>query len=48
MKKGRHMTRELRALATMSDAVIDTSDVPEIVDWRGAERGRFYRRSAKL
>jgi uncharacterized protein (DUF4415 family) len=27
----------------MSDADIDTSDIPEIVDWRGAERGRFYR-----
>jgi uncharacterized protein (DUF4415 family) len=27
----------------MSDVDIDTSDIPEIVDWRGAERGRFYR-----
>jgi uncharacterized protein (DUF4415 family) len=27
----------------MSDANIDTSDIPEVVDWRGAERGRFYR-----
>lgn len=27
----------------MSDAEIDTSDIPETVDWRGAERGRFYR-----
>lgn len=27
----------------MSDPDIDTSDIPEIVDWRGAERGRFYR-----
>jgi uncharacterized protein (DUF4415 family) len=27
----------------MSDADIDTSDIPEIADWRGAQRGRFYR-----
>jgi uncharacterized protein (DUF4415 family) len=27
----------------MRDANIDTSDIPEIVDWSGAERGRFYR-----
>ena len=28
---------------SLSDAEIDTSDVPEIVNWRGAIRGRFYR-----
>jgi uncharacterized protein (DUF4415 family) len=27
----------------MSDADIDTSDIPEITNWRAAERGRFYR-----
>jgi uncharacterized protein (DUF4415 family) len=27
----------------MSDADINTSDIPEIVDRRGADRGRFYR-----
>jgi uncharacterized protein (DUF4415 family) len=27
----------------MKDADIDTSDAPEARDWRGAERGRFYR-----
>ena len=27
----------------MRDKDIDTSDIPEIVDWRDAERGRFYR-----
>jgi uncharacterized protein (DUF4415 family) len=27
----------------MSDVDIDTSDIPEMIDWRGAERGRFYR-----
>lgn len=27
----------------MADADVDTLDIPEVVDWRGAERGRFYR-----
>jgi len=34
---------ELAALEAMSDADIDTSDMAEVVDWSGAERGRFYR-----
>src|SRR5262245_23199905 len=42
-RKERELAAELRAIETMSDADIDTSDIPEIVDWRGAERGRFYR-----
>ena len=42
-KKDRDLAKELRALRAMSDAEIDTSDIPEIVDWRGAVRGRFYR-----
>src|SRR5262249_29094061 len=43
MKKGIDTARELRALKAMRDSDIDTSDIPEIVDWSGAERGRFYR-----
>jgi uncharacterized protein (DUF4415 family) len=43
MKKGADTARELRALKAMRDSDIDTSDIPEIVDWSGAERGRFYR-----
>jgi len=27
----------------MSDAAIDTSDIPEVVDWSGAVVGKFYR-----
>jgi uncharacterized protein (DUF4415 family) len=27
----------------MSDEDIDTTDIPEILNWRGAARGRFYR-----
>jgi uncharacterized protein (DUF4415 family) len=43
MKKGADAERELRDLKAMRDADIDRSDIPEIVDWSGAERGRFYR-----
>jgi uncharacterized protein (DUF4415 family) len=34
---------ELKALAHMPDAEIDTSDIPELPDWSGAKRGLFYR-----
>jgi uncharacterized protein (DUF4415 family) len=34
---------ELTALAALPDDAIDTSDAPELLDWSGAERGRFYR-----
>jgi uncharacterized protein (DUF4415 family) len=43
MKKGADTERELRDLKAMRDADIDRFDIPEIVDWSGAERGRFYR-----
>ena len=42
-RKDRELAAELRTIGAMSDVDIDTSDIPEIVDWRGAERGRFYR-----
>lgn len=34
---------ELAVLASMPDDQIDTSDIPEITDWSGAQRGLFYR-----
>ena len=34
---------ELAALEAMADTDIDTRDIPEVVDWSGAVRGRFYR-----
>jgi uncharacterized protein (DUF4415 family) len=34
---------ELEALQTLPDGDIDTSDIPEIVDWSGARRGALYR-----
>jgi uncharacterized protein (DUF4415 family) len=34
---------DLAAVAAMTDVEIDTTDAPEQVDWRGAQRGLFYR-----
>ncbi|MDD9980684.1 MAG: BrnA antitoxin family protein [Gammaproteobacteria bacterium] len=34
---------EISALASLPDEKIDTSDVPEILDWSGARRGLLYR-----
>ena len=33
----------LDAFAARPDNAVDTSDAPEIQDWTGAERGRFFR-----
>lgn len=35
---------ELKRLALLRDDEIDTSDIPETLDWSGAERGRFATR----
>ncbi|VAX08098.1 hypothetical protein MNBD_GAMMA26-1737 [hydrothermal vent metagenome] len=37
------MTGELHKLAALSDDQIDTSDTPEIKNFKQAEVGRFYR-----
>ncbi len=37
------LREELDALEAMVDSDIDTRDIPEVIDWSGAERGRFYR-----
>ncbi len=34
---------ELDALEALPDDQIDTSDIPESLDWSGAKRGLFYR-----
>ena len=34
---------ELRRLAQQDEEAVDTSDIPEITNWDGAVRGRFYR-----
>ena len=43
MNMDKQKQSELERLATMRDEDIDTSDAPEITDWSGAERGKFYR-----
>jgi len=35
--------RDIAAIAAKTDATIDFSEMPEAVDWTGAEVGRFYR-----
>lgn len=48
-RTNRHLTakqkRELRALASMPDNAIDSSDIPELPAsaWKHAVRGKFYR-----
>lgn len=34
---------ESEQIAAMPDDTIDTSDMPEVTDWSGWERGKFYR-----
>ena len=34
---------EIETLAALPDDEIDTSDLPEILDWSGARRGLLYR-----
>jgi len=35
--------RDIAAVAAKTDATIDFSEMPEVIDWAGAEVGRFYR-----
>lgn len=35
--------QELRHLDQLAEDTIDTGDIPEITDFSGATRGRFYR-----
>jgi uncharacterized protein (DUF4415 family) len=35
--------RDIAAIAAKTDATIDFSEMPEVVDWAGGEVGRFYR-----
>ncbi|MGB6945411.1 MAG: BrnA antitoxin family protein [Bryobacteraceae bacterium] len=43
MKKTSTRPSELRALRRMKDAEIDTTDIPEVLDWSKAVVGKFYR-----
>lgn len=35
--------QEIDQLSKLDEDAIDTRDMPEVSDWSGAERGRFYR-----
>ena len=43
MKASERTAKELKALAELPDSKIDTSDIPQRLDWTGATRGRFRR-----
>jgi uncharacterized protein (DUF4415 family) len=38
-----HLEEQLSALRSMKDEDIDFSDIPEITDFSGFERGKFFR-----
>ena len=38
-----NLEEQLDVLTAMKDEDIDFSDIPEILDWTGAVRGKFYR-----
>ena len=46
-KLTREQKRDIRAIAGKEDADIDLSDAPEVLDWSGAEVGKFYRPKKK-
>ena len=39
----KRQSKELQRLARQPEEAVDTSEIPELTDWSGAERGRFYR-----
>ena len=41
--RSKKINDELAALARMREEDIDTSDIPETLDWKGAVVGKFYR-----
>ncbi len=42
-KPDKKQQEEAVSLARQPDSEIDTSDIPEVTDWAGAEVGKFYR-----
>ena len=42
-KPTKNRARQIAAIAAKRDADIDLSEMPEVVDWSGAEIGKFYR-----
>ncbi len=41
-KLTKEQKRDIRVIAAKRDADIDFSDVPRVLDWSGAEIGKFY------
>jgi uncharacterized protein (DUF4415 family) len=46
-KLTREQKRDIRAVAAKRDEDIDFSDAPAVLDWSGAEIGKFYRPKKK-
>jgi uncharacterized protein (DUF4415 family) len=46
-KLTREQKQDIAAIAAKKDGDIDFSDIPAVVDWSGAEIGKFYRPSKK-
>jgi uncharacterized protein (DUF4415 family) len=48
MKKPiKNRKRQIAVIAAKKDADIDLSEMPEVLDWSGAEIGKFYRPAKK-
>ncbi len=46
-KLTKEQKRDIRAIAAKKDEDIDFSDAPAVLDWSGAEIGKFYRPKKK-
>jgi uncharacterized protein (DUF4415 family) len=46
-KLTKQQKRDIRAIAAKRDQDIDFSDTPPVLDWSGAEIGKFYRPAKK-
>ena len=46
-KLTKEQKRQIATIAAKKDANIDLSEMPEVVDWSGAEVGKFYRPAKK-
>jgi uncharacterized protein (DUF4415 family) len=42
-KPTKNRARQIAAIAAKRDADIDLSEMPEVLDWSGADIGKFYR-----
>lgn len=42
---GKKQRKDIVALAAMKDSEIDLTDMPEVLDWSGAEIGKYYRKN---